>query len=127
MINYEAHSEQRDTIAARFLERSLDREHIAIFGHLTKLVTNDIVIQDRLVLHSDNGGPMKGQNMLAKLESLGITASYSRPMQLWSHPLPRSNIVMQCLFLDVSVISKPLRNGLTSSMTGIIMSTFTVA
>jgi len=80
MINYEVHSEQRDTIAARFLERSLDREHIAIFGHLTKLVTNDIVIQDRLVLHSDNGGPMKGQNMLAKLESLGITASYSRPM-----------------------------------------------
>lgn len=33
----------------------------------------------RLVLHSDNGGPMKGSTMLATLERLGIQASFSRP------------------------------------------------
>jgi transposase InsO family protein len=32
-----------------------------------------------LVLHSDNGGPMKGSTMLATLERLGIVPSFSRP------------------------------------------------
>lgn len=32
-----------------------------------------------LVLHSDNGGPMKGATMLATLQSLGVVASFSRP------------------------------------------------
>ena len=34
---------------------------------------------DGLVLHSDNGGPMKGSTMLATLHRLGIVASFSRP------------------------------------------------
>jgi len=32
-----------------------------------------------LVLHSDNGGPMKGATMLATLQWLGIVPSFSRP------------------------------------------------
>jgi putative transposase len=32
-----------------------------------------------LVLHSDNGGPMKGSTMLATLQQLGVVASFSRP------------------------------------------------
>ncbi len=32
-----------------------------------------------VVLHSDNGGPMKGSTMLATLKSLGVVASFSRP------------------------------------------------
>jgi putative transposase len=32
-----------------------------------------------LVLHSDNGGPMKGSTMLATLKRLGIVESFSRP------------------------------------------------
>jgi len=32
-----------------------------------------------LKLHSDNGGPMKGCTMLSMLQSLGISASFSRP------------------------------------------------
>jgi len=32
-----------------------------------------------IVLHSDNGGPMKGSTMLATLQTLGIVASFSRP------------------------------------------------
>jgi transposase InsO family protein len=34
---------------------------------------------DGLVLHSDNGGPMKGATMLATLQKLGVVASFSRP------------------------------------------------
>jgi len=34
---------------------------------------------DGLVLHSDNGGPMKGATMLATLQRLGIATSFSRP------------------------------------------------
>lgn len=32
-----------------------------------------------LVLHSDNGGPMKGSTMLATMQRLGIVPSFSRP------------------------------------------------
>lgn len=32
-----------------------------------------------VVLHSDNGGPMKGLTMLAMLETLGVVPSFSRP------------------------------------------------
>lgn len=31
------------------------------------------------VLHSDNGAPMKGSTMLATLQSLGVSSSFSRP------------------------------------------------
>lgn len=34
---------------------------------------------DSLVLHSDNGGPMKGATMVVTLERLGVLASFSRP------------------------------------------------
>jgi putative transposase len=33
----------------------------------------------QLVLHADNGGPMKGSTMLATLQRLGVMASFSRP------------------------------------------------
>lgn len=33
----------------------------------------------RIVLHSDNGGPMKGSTMLATLQRLGVVPSFSRP------------------------------------------------
>lgn len=33
----------------------------------------------KLVLHADNGGPMKGSTMLVTLQRLGIAASFSRP------------------------------------------------
>ena len=33
----------------------------------------------KLILHADNGGPMKGATMLATLEKLGVMPSFSRP------------------------------------------------
>ena len=51
---------------------------------LAKLLIEEAVQREgadegRLVLHSDNGGPMKGATLLATLLSLGIVASFSRP------------------------------------------------
>jgi len=37
------------------------------------------VSADQLALHSDNGGAMKGNTMLAKLQQLGVMPSFSRP------------------------------------------------
>ncbi len=37
------------------------------------------VSQDQLVLHSDNGSPMKGLSMLTMLQELGVMPSFSRP------------------------------------------------
>lgn len=51
--------------------------------HAANLVTqacfDEYVSKDRLVLHSDNGSPMKGATMLATLEKLGVIPSFSRP------------------------------------------------
>lgn len=37
------------------------------------------IAAEQLVLHSDNGGPMKGATMLATMQSLGVVPSFSRP------------------------------------------------
>lgn len=37
------------------------------------------VRREQLVLHSDNGGPMKGATLLVALQALGVVASFSRP------------------------------------------------
>ena len=37
------------------------------------------VAHESLILHSDNGGPMKGSTMLATLQRLGVVPSFSRP------------------------------------------------
>ncbi len=48
------------------------------------------VNQDMLVLHTDNGAPMKGATMLAMLQQLGVTASFSRPSVSDDNPYSES-------------------------------------
>lgn len=43
-----------------------------------------------LVLHSDNGSPMRGATMLATLENLGVAASFSRPRVSNDNPYAES-------------------------------------
>lgn len=43
-----------------------------------------------LVLHSDNGSPMKGSTMLATLQELGVMASFSRPSVSDDNPFSES-------------------------------------
>lgn len=45
---------------------------------------------DRLVLHSDNGSPMKGATMLATLQRLGVMPSFSRPSVSNDNPFSES-------------------------------------
>jgi len=48
------------------------------------------LIAGDVVLHSDNGGPMKGSTMLATLQSLGIAPSFSRPSVSDDNPFSES-------------------------------------
>ena len=44
----------------------------------------------QLIVHSDNGGPMKGATMLATLQALGVMASLSRPAVSNDNPYSES-------------------------------------
>lgn len=45
---------------------------------------------DQLVLHSDNGGPMKGATMLSTLQRLGVVPSFGRPSVSENNPYSES-------------------------------------
>jgi len=51
-------------------------------GHASQLIGKtclaENIHQEGLVLHSDNGSPMKGATMLATLQKLGVVTSFSR-------------------------------------------------
>jgi len=55
-----------------------------------KTYRNEGIKGDVLVLHADNGGPMKGGTMLATLERLGVAASFSRPRVSDDNPFSES-------------------------------------
>lgn len=46
---------------------------------LNKVCAEHAIQTEQLVVHSDNGAPMKGSTMLATMQALGITPSFSRP------------------------------------------------
>ena len=64
IVGYEVHEAESGEYAAQLLQRTQLREQC---------------LHKPLVLHSDNGAPMKAQTMKAKLEELGVLPSYSRP------------------------------------------------
>ena len=64
IVGYEVHEKECGTLAAELIQRCKLRESC---------------LNQPLVLHSDNGAPMKAVTMKTKLEELGITPSYSRP------------------------------------------------
>ena len=46
--------------------------------------------QNQVILHSDNGSPMKGATMLATLQALGVAPSFSRPAVSNDNPYSES-------------------------------------
>ena len=64
IIAAEVHGTESQELAASLVERAIREQNLPKGG---------------LYLHSDNGGPMKGSTMLAKLQELGVIASFSRP------------------------------------------------
>jgi putative transposase len=64
VVGWEVHEEESAENASRLLRKACLKEGIS---------TNP------LVLHSDNGSPMKGASMLETMYSLGVVSSFSRP------------------------------------------------
>ena len=64
IVGYEVHEQECGELAASLIQRCMLCEQC---------------FRQPLVLHSDNGAPMKSFTMTAKLEELGVTASLSRP------------------------------------------------
>ncbi|MDX8380119.1 MAG: IS3 family transposase [Gallionella sp.] len=54
------------------------------------ICTREGIKPDQVVLHSDNGSPMKGATMLATLQALGVAPSFSRPAVSNDNPYSES-------------------------------------
>lgn len=63
-VGWEVHHDELTSHAATLISKACLRHHVG---------------RDQLVLHSDNGSPMKGATMLAALQNLGVVPSFSRP------------------------------------------------
>ncbi len=57
---------------------------------LRDITQREAIGPEQITLHSDNGGPMKGANMLATLQALGIMPSFSRPAVSNDNPYSES-------------------------------------
>lgn len=64
--------------------------------------------KDQLILHSDNGGPMKGAKMLVTLQRLGVIPSFSRPSV--SNDNPYSEALFRTLKYAPIYPEKPFAN-----------------
>jgi len=64
IVGWQVHAEECNALAGDLILDIAEREGLA---------------PGQVVLHSDNGGPMKGATMLATLQKLGVAPSYSRP------------------------------------------------
>jgi len=64
IVGAEVHEAQQTELASSLLKKVCRDNHLDA---------------EKLVVHSDNGAPMKGSTMLATMQALGITPSFSRP------------------------------------------------
>ena len=64
IVGHEVHERECGELAAKLLQQTVIREQC---------------FNQPLVLHSDNGAPMKSLTFKAKMDELGVTSSYSRP------------------------------------------------
>ena len=64
IVAWEVHEKECAQLAADLVQRAVLREQCLL---------------KPLVLHADNGSPMKGSTLCVKLQELGIATSYSRP------------------------------------------------
>lgn len=75
IVGWQVYEEESSLLASEVMRDLCRREHIA---------------QDQVVLHADNGGPMKGATMLATLQALGVMPSFSRPAVSNDNPFSES-------------------------------------
>lgn len=77
IVSWEIHEKESGEYATKLLEKATMKEKINSR-------------KDLLVLHSDNGAPMRCESMKAKMEELGVISSYSRPRVSNDNPYSES-------------------------------------
>jgi putative transposase len=75
IIHWEVYERESSEHAAEMIEKACRIQGIGM---------------NQVVLHSDNGGPMKGATMLATLQRLGVAPSFSRPRVSDDNPFSES-------------------------------------
>ena len=75
IVGWQVYEEENSTLAGELLRDLCHREGIQ---------------SEQLILHSDNGSPMKGSTMLATLQQLGVMPSFSRPSVSNDNPYSES-------------------------------------
>lgn len=85
IVGHEVHEVESGELAAQLVQRCLLSEQC---------------FHQPIVLHSDNGAPMKSLTLRAKLEELGVTGSYSRPR------VSNDNPFSEALFKTLKYVEK---------------------
>ena len=68
-----------------------DAESSDLAGEVMRdICAREAIVPNQVVLHSDNGSPMKGATMLATLQALGVAPSFSRPAVSNDNPFSES-------------------------------------
>jgi putative transposase len=93
IVGWQVHAEENMELSSRFIR---------------EVCWEMKVDPDGIVLHSDNGGPMKGSTMLATLQKLGIVESFSRPSV--SNDNPFSESLFRTLKYRPEYPGKPFEN-----------------
>ena len=75
IVGWQVYESESSELASEVMRDICSREHIA---------------GEQVVLHSDNGSPMKGATMLATLQALGVMPSFSRPAVSNDNPYSES-------------------------------------
>lgn len=75
IVGWEVHHDELTSHAAELMQKTCLRHQVR---------------RDQLVLHADNGSPMKGATMLATLQRLGVMPSFSRPSVSDDNPYSES-------------------------------------
>jgi transposase InsO family protein len=75
VVGWQVYEEESSALASEVMRDICERETIA---------------PHQVVLHSDNGSPMKGATMLATLQALGVMPSFSRPAVSNDNPFSES-------------------------------------
>ncbi len=71
--------------------QAYEEESSALAGELLRdLCHREGIQSNQLILHSDNGSPMKGSTMLATMQQLGVMPSFSRPSVSNDNPYSES-------------------------------------
>jgi putative transposase len=90
VVAWEVHDNQSDELASQLMKRAYLSEGVS---------------GKEIVLHSDNGSPMKGATMLSTLQHLGVIPSFSRPSV--SNDNPYSEALFKTLKYTPIYPSKP--------------------